>query len=343
MVSPSHLKQRAMSLTRCRLFRYSLTLLEHLDRPDPNSLRVLTYHRIIPGEMGSQVAPRLQSATPDLFEQQMDFVARRYRAVSMADVLDAWEGQQRLPSRAVLITFDDAYRDFADYAWPILRRFDLPATLFVPTAFPDQPGRMFWWDRLHHALLSTRHAGIHVADLGYLGVVTADERLTTFNRLTAWVKSREHSAAMLLIDRVCRDLEVEAPDNYNVLGWDALRQLYHEGLSLGAHTRTHPLLDRVSPATVAEEVRGSMADLHKHIGADARVLAYPAGAYDRTTVRVLRESGVAAAFTTEYGMNRVGMTDPLRIRRIHVGLATSLDVLRAKLLSWSPLLCGART
>jgi peptidoglycan/xylan/chitin deacetylase (PgdA/CDA1 family) len=81
--------------------------------------------------------PRLISTTPDDFRRQVDYLASNYEVVSMAEVLEALQHRRRLSPRSVLITFDDAYSDFKDTAWPILRERHLSATVFVPTAYPD--------------------------------------------------------------------------------------------------------------------------------------------------------------------------------------------------------------
>ena len=334
------LKRYAMSIAQSGVFRQGLALSEQLDRSTSRCLRVLTYHRVLPLDTKQLVSPRLQSATPAMFDRHMEFLATHYRVVSMAEVLDAWHSRGRLPSRAVLITFDDAYRDFADHAWPILKQYRLPATLFVPTALPDHPRRTFWWDRLHHALQETQHSRVFVDRLGHLPLGTSDERLLAYNRVARLMKSLQHTTAMAIVEDVCLDLEVAAADNREVLGWNALRRLQSEGVTLGAHTRTHPRLDRIPLAAIRHEVRRSLFDLQRHAGTDAHMFAYPGGAYNRATIDVLRECGVALAFTTQYGLNHLDTTDPLRLCRIHVGLATSLEVLRAKLLSWVPVLCS---
>src|SRR6185437_4555254 len=81
------------------------------------------------------------------FERQMRALASWARPVSLEQMLAA-----SLPRRAVTVTFDDAYADFAECAWPVLRRYGIPVTLFVPTAYPGSPDTRFWWDRLHAAL-----------------------------------------------------------------------------------------------------------------------------------------------------------------------------------------------
>jgi hypothetical protein len=77
-------------------------------------------------------------------------------AVSLDDVLRARDGGAPLRRGAVLVTFDDAYRDFDEHAWPVLRRLGIPVALFVPTAYPGSPERAFWWDRLFAAIDAAR-------------------------------------------------------------------------------------------------------------------------------------------------------------------------------------------
>ena len=106
-----------------------MRVLEHVDDRRANLLRVLTYHDLDP-DSG--------------FAEQMELVARRYRVVSAEEVLEALGGGPPLAPRALLITFDDAYRSFETIAWPVLERLGLPAVLFVPSAFPGRPERVFW-------------------------------------------------------------------------------------------------------------------------------------------------------------------------------------------------------
>jgi glycosyltransferase involved in cell wall biosynthesis/peptidoglycan/xylan/chitin deacetylase (PgdA/CDA1 family)/SAM-dependent methyltransferase len=107
---------------------------------------VLTYHRV-----AEHCPPALRRycVGPDAFEAQLRFLRRHgYRAVTSLE-LDAHLGSGRpLPGRPVLITFDDGYRDFHDLAWPILRRNDFTAEVFLPT---DRVGSNAAWDAEHGA------------------------------------------------------------------------------------------------------------------------------------------------------------------------------------------------
>src|SRR3712207_2813854 len=149
------IKHLLLFATRSAAFSRFVGFLERADPQSPNLLRVLTYHRVDEPDAQPTLYPGLISATPAAFEQQMRYLSKHYNVVSMAEVLAAFQGAA-LPPRSVLVTFDDAYRDFAEHAWPTLRRYRLPATVFVPTAFPDRPQRIFWWDQLYHAV-NTAH------------------------------------------------------------------------------------------------------------------------------------------------------------------------------------------
>ena len=296
-----------------------------------NRLAVLTYHRVDRPERRPDLDPVMISATPADFEQQMQFLSRRYTVVSLETVLDCRRAARPLPPRAVLVTFDDAYADFAEFAWPVLRALKLPATLFVPTGYPDRPAERFWWDRLHSAIRPGCDRALHTP-WGPVRVATEDDRRRLLKRLKTYGKGQPHESAMRFVAEFCR-LDESRPGDNGVLSWNELRRLHSEGVTLAAHTRTHPLLNRVSTAHAVEETLGSMADLQEQIG--DRVLpavAYPSGEISPEVVSALHAAGVELGFTTRRGTNLGHTCHPLMLKRINVGQTTNLGLLRAQLL-----------
>jgi peptidoglycan/xylan/chitin deacetylase (PgdA/CDA1 family) len=293
---------------------------------------VLTYHRVDGRTARPWLYPNLLSATPEGFEAQMASLRRRHPVVGLPELLESFRGRRALPPGAVLITVDDAYTDFRDNAWPILKALGLPVTLFVPTAFPDAPGRGFWWDRVWQAVTESRVGGGLETPRGPLPIRTEEERRSAARSLIELYKTLSHGAAMHHVDALCDRLEA-APSRSDVLGWGDLRLLRSEGVDLAAHTRTHPRLTRVPAEEVRAEVDGSRRDLEREIGdrAHSSVLAYPGGAHDARARRILSELGIALAFTTERGANRLGRTDPLRLRRINVGVRADVALIRAQI------------
>jgi peptidoglycan/xylan/chitin deacetylase (PgdA/CDA1 family) len=148
-------------------------------------LRVLMFHRIADPHRTLWLNPGLVSATPTMFARIAALLARDYDVVSLDEALDAVVRKRSLPDCAVLLTFDDAYRDFAANAWPTLKRFGLPATLFVPTAFAGSEPQEFWWDRLYRAL---RSAPVDRLDDTPVGPVLFDtpDRLRSIARRLQW-------------------------------------------------------------------------------------------------------------------------------------------------------------
>jgi peptidoglycan/xylan/chitin deacetylase (PgdA/CDA1 family) len=249
----------------------------------------------------------------------------------MPELFDAYRQKKTLPPRSLMITFDDAYRNFAECAWPILNRYKLPATVFVPTAFPDRPEQIFWWDRLYHALYNTSRQDSLNTPVGQFLLLSTDQREQAYKSLRNYVKSLPHREALAWVDQTCDELEVFPPEN-DVLSWQELRQLANEGLTLGAHTQTHPLMTRISPEEAQAEAVGSLHDLEQNIGQILPIFAYPDGRYNEAVVTLLRKSGFVLAFTTVTGTNNLHQTDWLRLRRINIGPRATLSVLRTRLL-----------
>lgn len=105
------------------------------------ALSVLLYHHVGPARVGTH--PWL-TVSPETFRTHVEWLhRRRYKVVNLQQVADWAQGSQRLPERAVAITFDDGYRDLTEHAFPVLEAAGFPATVFVVT---EQIGGWNTWD-----------------------------------------------------------------------------------------------------------------------------------------------------------------------------------------------------
>jgi len=289
------------------------------------TLAILTYHRI--GEPGDG-PPGIIGPTVRTFARQMAWLGASGRAVSLDDVLRARDGGAPLSRGAVLVTFDDAYADFADRAWPVLERHGVPPVLFVPTAFPGDVGRAFWWDRLYAAVREAR--GALATPIGTLTIRSDSDRLRAYRVLRGHVKRLPHDEAMALVDEIAPG----APDSAaRVLSWPELRRLAGAGVALGAHSRTHPLLSQVAPQRGADEIAGSVEDLRRETGRAPAAFAFPGGDVPVGAADALRAAGVRVAFGTARGVNALDGADWFALARINVGRRTGALPMRAQLAS----------
>jgi len=280
-------------------------------------LRIITYHRIANPADEPGMDPALVSATPQAFREQMVHLRRRYHPVGLSEVLDAFLHGAPLPPRAVHVTVDDAYRDFGEVAWPILKELGIPVTVFVPSAYPSQPAKHFWWDRLHQA---SRRRG-RAAD----------------RNLRAALRALPHDETEQRVDRECQEAGVvfdAPPERSSVLSWAELRELGKQGVEFGAHTRCHVALTQVDEQRVREEIRGSLDEVKRELGYRAPTLAYPYGLHNAMVRRVAREEGCALAFTVEDGLNQPGLADPMALRRTNITVRTSPTLFALRMLPW---------
>lgn len=282
----------------------------------PMHLRALMYHRIgDPSGRDASLAPDLVSATPADFERQIAEVVSRYTPVAADEVVAAVADRHALPRGAVLVTFDDGYRDFAEIAWPILKRWSVPAVLFVCTAYPDSPGRMFWWDALWQGVSRTDRVCVTGPGKGSLPLTALAERRSASARLAEWLKSLGAEERAARLDGLLADLGVRPEWTPAVSGWDELRRLASDGVTIAAHSRTHALLDQVDDAMLRDEVVGCRDDLVREMGASQPLYAYPNGNFDLRLPALLKKGGFLTGFTTVAGLNDLSRANPAFLRR----------------------------
>ena len=313
-----------------------LAATERTVRWPPNRLAVLTYHRV-DRIVDDGRYPGLISATPEHFEDHLRLLGERFEVVDLPTVLAAVAGETRLPARSVLLTFDDGVDDFRTNAWPALERAGLPAVVFVPTAFAGSEGAFFWWDAVHAAVTTTERRDPVLSPIGPLPLSTAEERDQAFRRLRDHLKVVPYDELRQAVAELCADCGV-VPPAADVMSWDALRTLTAAGVSCCAHTRTHPHLDAVPVEQARAEIEGSLEDLRRELGDAPLAFAYPSGRYDEAAVRLVRDAGFVAAFTTERGTNRLDRCDPFTLRRINVSRRTGMGAVRFQAHPWADAL-----
>jgi len=295
-------------------------------------LRILTYHRVVADTDPTIACRSVVSANPETFARQMRYLAQSGRVVSMERVVDAITTGESLPTNSVLITFDDAYSDFGKHAWPVMKQYELPTTVFVPTTFATSPELGFWWDRLHRAIELAHRPELRLDGLGTLPVRTSEERAKAMKLCSDHVKTLEHHRAMKFVDEACDAMGgVGESPMPRVHTWDELRTLAKEGVTIAAHTRTHPILTRLGASECLEEIAGSHADVRREIGHALPVFCYPNGSADERTVEAVQAAGIVVAFSTNEGANELGKTNPLLLNRTNVSRRTSAMVLAARL------------
>jgi peptidoglycan/xylan/chitin deacetylase (PgdA/CDA1 family) len=263
-------------------------------------LCVLNYHRIL-----SSADPFLDSE-PDVatFEWQMRLLKQCFNVLPLHDAVHTL-ATERMPPRAVAISFDDGYRSIHDLAMPILVKHGLPATVFVTTGHMHDDSSM-WNDRILEAMRQLPPTPLDLQPIGLqiYPMASPAERKQTAGRVTERCKYMTLDERTRFINHLQNLAGVNLRQDL-MLTADMLRTLTRSSIEIGGHTINHPILTRVDDETARREIVGNKLHLEDIIGQPVRLFAYPNGRrptdYDERHVAMVAEAGYDAAFTTVSG------------------------------------------
>jgi peptidoglycan/xylan/chitin deacetylase (PgdA/CDA1 family) len=156
-------------------------------------LPILYYHHV--GERCEPLGHRRLWTSQARFRQQMGYLAQKgYRCLSLRDGGSLLEGKEPIPPRVAVLTFDDGYENFYEFAWPVLRQYGFSATVFVVTEHvgglsqwdPRSATPLMNWDQLRELTLQGIEIGSHTvnhARLTQLSTADAKWELETSRRV----------------------------------------------------------------------------------------------------------------------------------------------------------------
>lgn len=286
---------------------HSLGIVHAVRASRRRSCRVLLYHRF-PEDQSQLIA-------------QCEHIRRYYNPVPMCRVADALRSGNSLPHNAIAITVDDGFRDFLTNAQPVFSKYGIPSTVFVVTDFLDR--KIWpWFSKIEYMIARTSSHSIQ-----FLGreLIIRNDRLRVAVRMTDVLTGLTNVERMAEMEALEWQLGIEVPADpppeHEALTWDEVRRLAAEGVEFGSHTRTHPVLSRVSGmAELQQEIDGSKRRLDEELQVATLHFSYPFGRhadFNDQTVALVRRSGFVTAATAERGFNDA-RSDPFRLTRVGV-------------------------
>lgn len=276
-------------------------------------LIVLTFHRVLP--LADELVPTQNDARA--FEMYMSVLAKYFRVFRLSDAVDMLKNGS-LPSRSVCVTFDDGYKDNVTIALPILKRFGLTATFFIATGYLNG-GRM-WNDTVIEAVRRCDDE-ISISDIGIskLPVRTNDEKIVAIDRLLSKLKYLEQDTRESIANQICPGTH-DLPDDLMMTS-DEVVSLMRNGMDIGAHTVSHPILTKIDPKIANTEIMSSKLILEELLSEPVNLFAYPNGRpeldYRREHIEMVRNAGFKCAVSTAFGTAASGV-DSYQVGRMPV-------------------------
>lgn len=278
----------------------------------------LMYHRICTDDQAFDegFAPNRElSVRVGAFDQQMRFLAANCNCLALGDAVALLKAG-RLPPRSVVVTFDDGYLDNLTLALPVLRRYGIPATVYVTTGLVERKTELWWYD-LEAIIRSTE--ALHIDWQGVIRVentrTPAQKRLCyqRLNRVLKRLQPDEQRALMRAVRGTTRPPLAYAND---VLDRGSLAALAGDPLiTIGAHTDHHPALSRLPRMQLEHEMTVSRDKLERWTGRRVEHFAFPFGGREHAGKRefsAARETGFTSAVTT-----RLGHLLPMHASHLH--------------------------
>ncbi|MES2046931.1 MAG: polysaccharide deacetylase family protein [Pseudomonadota bacterium] len=284
-------------------------LLSQLIRSIGNSVRylskegrvcIITYHRIL-----EHRDPLLETEPDvDTFTWQMETLAACFNVLSLPEAINAIK-ENRVPPRAVCISFDDGYRSCHDLALPIINRLDLHATVFVTTGYLD--GGNMWNDRIIEAIRRLPEGPLDLREvgLGLHAISGQEERKAIVHKISDDSKYLPADTRIQVIKKL-EKLAGFVQDSHLMLTREMIANLSEQGMEIGGHTITHPILANLNDNDARYEIVENKRVLEKIVGKPITLFAYPNGKveadFEERHVTMVKEAGYTAAFTTAFGV-----------------------------------------
>ena len=250
----------------------------------------------------------LPHVTARVFGGQMEYLKREYRVRGLDELVEMVKRGEKIPARSVAITFDDGYEDVYRNALPVLKRYDLPATVFVSTGSIDSD-RLPWTDELGFIFKETAATGLEI-EIGGKKVRFSfrDEaaRLGVLREVKNQLKVIYEPERAHLFERIKGELAVPESNPVRILTAPQIREMAEAGISFGAHTVHHPILTRISPRRAQEEIREPKESLEAIIAHEVKGFCYPNGGEDDfndVIKSMVQHTGYQYACTTLEGAN----------------------------------------
>jgi peptidoglycan/xylan/chitin deacetylase (PgdA/CDA1 family) len=267
------------------------------------------------------------------FDKQMQYLSKHYKVLPLTELLNLIKSGKDLNDHYCAITFDDGWRDNYTNAYPILRKYGLPATIFLTTNFLN--GQQWFWEERVKYLLTHVYCAFKTSVppeteydvlrsfLTKYGVhellsLNSDKLPPYLTKIVKKLRAETPSD----IDQFCRELETITQHRYfseprRFLDWDEVREMLQNNIEFGAHSKSHINFELCTADDAFSEINHSKQVVEQQTGRSISIFAYPYGKNNTDIVSMVKNAGFDYAFTTIPGLVSHD-DDLLRIPRIDI-------------------------
>jgi peptidoglycan/xylan/chitin deacetylase (PgdA/CDA1 family) len=309
---------------------------------------ILTYHRVVPpSELADHwIQPGMYVAT-DVFERHMQFLRDQFCVTSLQETVERWNnGDWDKKERYCVVTFDDGWLDNYRYAYPILRKFEIPATIFLPTDFIGTD-EWFWPEKIAYCvkeLTSSAEACRQAASIlkkwtgideqeTHLACTTESNRRNLVDQVIERCKDLGQKTISELIETLSHGLAIVLPHERCIVNWEEVARMAQDRISFGSHSSSHRILTQLPIEDVRAELDRSQQVLKSRSGNYVPVFCYPNGNTNVQIQELAKDCGYLAAVGVRPGLegDRPERLFDLRRIGIHNDIASTVPLYSMRL------------
>ena len=311
-------------------------------------LLVLMYHRVLPiDDMRTSVEEPGMTVTPETFKQHINLLKKYFDIVKLSDWIQMQHDGEALPPKACALTFDDGWADNYEFAYPVLKESNIPATIFLVS---DMIGtkEMFWPERLARLIITIARDYPQYwshPELKWLQNNPKNYRfsdtLPTREELSALIASTKNFTDQEVHERITQIENVLQLDKKelppSLLDWTQVTEMVNSGLvEIGSHTCRHTRLNKHTPeALLKHEIINSKKTIEEHTAQKVKTLCFPNGDHCPQALELVRLNYLGAV-STQSGWNTVS-ADRHLLKRIglHQDISDDKTSFLARISDWA--------
>lgn len=254
---------------------------------------IINYHRFFRDLDGViDIEPTVTHLVSD-FEKELKFLKRYFDIVSLDEVAAALRAGKAFVRPTIAITIDDGFRDNFELAFLLLKKYDIPATIFL-TAGLIGTNKRIWVDQL--------------ADMIFAGNGSFQEKRLTYYAALKRLKDMPLDERDRYLKQAEERVASEGGKEAVMLDWRQVREMAGARISFGAHTLTHPILTNMPLEDAKKEILESKKTIEQEAGVKVRHFAYPNGRlkdFNEKLREYCKETGFESISTCDFGANRL--------------------------------------
>lgn len=316
--------RRTIELLFSAFLFYSGLLFLYLKLPrNRRKIPILLYHEI--GNADSCLYDGIY-VRPEYFARQLEYLVKHYHTIFMDTLVKGLKGKVRLPDLPVLISFDGGYKGLYKYAFPLLKKYNTPAVIYLITGAMD--GKLPWERSLYYSLSMTSKTELTISGKTFKKVFSLDsssERRRVYNEIREIINIYPPETRERALDKVVEDLEVSRDGICPALflNWEEIKELSASGLiEIESHTINHYRLTRIPEEEAKKEIEESKQRIEQELSQPVAHFCYPDGLFSDKIKQMVKTAGyeTGLAVSSHDGTKGLNTTheDLYELKRIYI-------------------------